>query len=97
MSDISISELFSLSNPIIIDIRNNYYYSMGHIKGAINVPYYNLINNYSRYLNKDNIYYLYCDTGKQSMEVVNRLNSFGYHTINITGGYDEYLRMLSFN
>ena len=79
-SVISVGELFSLSNPIIIDIRNKYYYNMGHIKGAINVPYYNLLNNYSHYLNRNDKYYLYCDTGEQSMEIVDRLNSFGYKT-----------------
>ncbi len=95
-SVISVGELFSLSNPIIIDIRNKYYYNMGHIKGAINVPYYNLLNNYSHYLNRNDKYYLYCDTGEQSMEIVDRLNSFGYKTVNIIGGYQEYLRMFHY-
>ena len=40
------------------------------------------------------VYYLYCDTGEQSLEIVNRLNSFGYHLINITGGYEAYLRVI---
>ena len=93
MDSISVWDLNLLTNPIIIDIRNNYYYNMGHIKGAINVPYYNLLNNYSHYLNKDNKYYLYCDTGEQRMEIVKRLNSFGYDTYNILGGYQEYLSM----
>lgn len=81
-------------NPIIVDVRNFYYYSLGHIRGAISVPYYNLLNNYSHYLNKYNRYYLYCDTGEQSSEIVNRLNSFGYDTVNIIGGYQEYLRFI---
>lgn len=92
MNHISILELVTLDHPTIIDIRNHYYYNLGHIPGAISVPYYNLLNNYSHYLNKYNIYYLYCDTGEQSAEIVERLNSFGYHTLNIEGGYDEYLR-----
>ena len=36
-------------------------------------------------------YYLYCDNGKQSSEISNRLNLFGYNTTNIVGGYEEYL------
>ena len=94
MNSINISELLRLSNVNIIDIRNNYYYNLGHINGAINVPYYNLLNNHNYYLNKYSIYYLYCDTGDQSLEIVKRLNSFGYHTININGGYEAYLNII---
>lgn len=93
VSGIRVSELFQLSNPIIIDIRNYYYYNLGHISGAISVPYYNLLNNYSHYLNKYSVYYLYCDTGEQSMEIANRLNNFGYHVMSVAGGYLEYQRL----
>jgi rhodanese-related sulfurtransferase len=57
-----------------------------HIKNSINIPYYNLLNNYSHYLNKNNTYYLYCEEGKQSLEISKRLNEFGYNTKSIKGG-----------
>lgn len=94
MNSISIVDLYRLNNPIIVDIRNSYYYEMGHMKGAISIPYYNLLNNYSHYLDKYNTYYLYCDTGDQSMEIANRLNNFGYHVMSIIGGYLEYQRLM---
>ena len=87
----SIDHVLNMNNPIIIDIRDNYTYNLGHIKGAINIPYYNLLNNYSHYLNKNEKYYLYCENGRQSMEISTRLNSFGYNTTNIEGGYEAYL------
>ena len=90
---IRVEDLLRLNNPIVIDIRNYYYYSLGHIDGAINVPYYNLLNNYSHYLTKYQRYYLYCDTGEQSSAIVLRLNGFGYDTVNIHGGYQEYIRL----
>ena len=93
MFQISIAEVLSIANPIIVDIRSNYYYSLGHISGAISVPYYNLLNNYSHYLNKYNKYYLYCDVGDQSVEIATRLRRFGYDTYSISGGYQEYLRI----
>ena len=80
------------NNPIIVDIRSAYSYSLGHIRGAINVPYYNLLNNYSHYLSKYNRYYLYCDIGDQSLEIAERLRNFGYDTYSIKGGYQDYLR-----
>ena len=87
MNSISINELKKIFNPIIIDIRDNYSFSISHIKNSINIPYYNLLNNYSHYLNKNNIYYLYCEEGKQSNEISKRLNSFGYNTKSIEGGF----------
>ena len=52
MNEISISNLLKLSNPNIIDIRDNYTYNMGHIPNAKNIPYYSLLSNYSIYLKK---------------------------------------------
>ena len=92
MNSINIVDLLNLHNPIIVDIRNSYYYNMGHIKGSINIPYYNLLNNYSHYFSKYNTYYIYCDSGEQSMEIALRLNKFGYDIVSINGGYLEYQR-----
>ena len=94
MNTISVDELIRLDNPIIVDIRNYYYYSIGHINGAISIPYYNLENNYSHYLNKYNRYYLYCDNGKKSLKLVKKLNDLGYDTISIDGGYSEYKKII---
>lgn len=90
MNEISYYDLIKLDNPNIIDIRDNYSYNMGHIKNAKNIPYYSLLSNYSMYLNKYDTYYLYCDSGVQSKEISDRLNSFGYKTFYIR---DKYLDM----
>ena len=90
MNEISIHELVNLTNPHIIDIRDNFTYNYGQIKNAINIPYYSLLSNYSMYLKKSETYYLYCDYGKQSMEISNRLNLFGYHTFYVKEGYLDF-------
>ena len=87
MNEISVYELLKLNNPLIIDVRDKYSYNEGHIKNALNIPYYSLLSNYSLYLDKNDKYYLYCDYGKQSMEISNRLNLFGYDTYYIKEGY----------
>ena len=87
MNEISIYELLILDHPNIIDVRDNFSYNEGHIKNALNIPYYSLLSNYSLYLNKNDKYYLYCDYGKQSMEISNRLNLFGYNTYYVKEGY----------
>ncbi len=87
MNEISINELAKINNPSIIDIRDNYSYAKGHIGGAKNIPYYSLLINYSIYLDKNDIYYLYCNYGHQSKEISDKLNSYGYHTFYVKEGY----------
>ena len=87
MNEISIYTLIKINNANIIDIRDNYSYSESHIKNAKNIPYYSLLSNHSIYLNKNEIYYLYCNYGKQSMEISNRLNMLGYNTYYVKEGY----------
>lgn len=89
MNEISIKNLEELQNKKIIDIRDKYAYYQGHLDNAINIPYYSLLSNYSIYLNKYEEYCLYCDYGKQSKEISNRLNLFGYHTYYLKEGYLE--------
>lgn len=96
MNGIPIIEFLKIRNPNLIDIRDNLSYNIGHINNAINIPYYNLLNNHSHYLNKKMFYYLYCDYGKQSLEISNRLNGFGYHTSSLSGGYEEYKKYVNY-
>ena len=76
----------------IIDIRTKEKYLKSHIEGAVNISYMDLLLNHKKYLDKDKTYYIYCDSGIRSKRLVNELNSLGYHTIDIEGGYNNYLR-----
>lgn len=94
MNDISIEKLqneIKNSSPLIIDIRSNYSYQQGSIPGAKNIPVNTLINSPSSYLDKNKTYYIYCQSGHTSKNVVMRLNSQGYNTVNILGGFNNYL------
>lgn len=62
----------------IIDVSDKITYSNFHINGSINIPYDELINNYRKYLNKTESYYLYCKSGKLSKRAVIVLSSLGY-------------------
>ena len=75
----------------IIDIRDKYSYELGHVYNAVNIPMDILLNNPSKYLNKNETYYLLCQTGRQSLDIVNMLNIQGFRTVNIIGGYNNYL------
>ena len=94
MNEISIYELLKKHEINIIDIRDNYSYSKGHLEHAKNIPYYSLLANHSIYLNKYETYYLYCNYGKQSMEISNRLNSLGYTTYYVKEGYLDFKNII---
>jgi rhodanese-related sulfurtransferase len=92
MNNIDIFNLMNISNPRIIDIRDNYKYSLGSIPGSINVPYLFLVTNPSNYMNKKETYYLLCDSGRTSYRCCLELVDYGYDVINVDGGYNAYLR-----
>lgn len=87
MDTINIRDALEDKDAVIVDIRDNYSYNLSHVKNAINIPYYNLLNNFSHYLDKHKKYYLYCLEGNQSLEISHRLNLFGYYTKSIEGGF----------
>lgn len=91
MKEIDISELKSIINNIhLIDIRDNFQYVLGHIPSAINIPMNFLITNPENYLNKDEEYYINCEFGSRSKKTCMILNSKGFKTINVIGGYNAY-------
>lgn len=95
MNSIDIQELMSkLSKKEslnIIDIRSNFEYQLGKIPTAINIDKYLLLNVPEKYLSKEKTYYIYCQSGTTSNQLVNKLNNIGYKTVNINGGYNNYL------
>ena len=89
--EITIDELLKINNPNIIDIRSYEKYNDRHIPGAVNINYIELVNNTSKYLNKINKYFIYCQRGITSRKVVSILRNYGYNVINIIGGYEAYI------
>ena len=78
----------------IIDIRENYLYSILKIRNSENIPYQFLVLNPNDYLNKDSVYYLLCEYGHKSKMVSEILNKQGYQTYNIVGGIKEYEKIM---
>ncbi len=67
----------------IIDVSDKYTYNNSHIQNSINIPYDELITNYRSYLNKKEMYYLYCKSGKLSKRAVMILSSLGYNVYDL--------------
>jgi rhodanese-related sulfurtransferase len=79
------------NNMKIIDIRNREKYNTSHIPGSINIEILDLNNNPEKYLNFNEIYYIYCQYGKTSIKTCINLSKKGYNVINIMGGYESWL------
>lgn len=88
---ISVNELLLKNHVNIIDIRSIEKYNDNHIEGAKNVPMILLLKEPSKYLNINEVYYVYCQKGINSIKVCKQLNQKGYKLINIIGGYENWL------
>ena len=88
---ITLQELMYKNNPNIIDIRNENEFIMGTIPSSKNIPAIKLEISPEKYLNKNETYYIFCNNGKTSKVLTEKLNIQGYRTVNIIGGYFNYL------
>lgn len=95
MNSIEITEflklLYSNKQLNIIDIRTNYEYQLNRIPTSKNIDKNILEKTPEKYLTKNETYYIYCQSGATSKLLVNKLNLLGYKTVNISGGFNNYL------
>ena len=91
LNSISVNDLRNLSSVNIIDIRSEEKYNDNHILNAYNIPFNKLVAFPERYLDKNNIYYIYCQKGLRSSKVCDILKRNGYNVINVIGGYEAWI------
>lgn len=93
LKNITVKELKNILNlnTNIIDLRSFEKYNTSHIDNSKNIPYLELLRTPDKYLNKNSTYYLYCQYGKTSLRLSLILNKQGFNTINVLGGYQEWL------
>ena len=72
----------------IIDIRNLLEFNNNHVSNSINIPRLKLLSKPDIYMNKENEYYLICDTGTVSLSCAKILNALGYKCYRIIGGIE---------
>ena len=79
-------------NVLIIDARQKQDYDAGHMKGAINIPYGEPLENYKDVLeaNKDKKMITHCYSGNRSAKLAKALNERGYNVTNLLDGTKEY-------
>ena len=80
----------------LIDIREPFEYSAGHIPTAKNIPMNTLINNPEKYLDKSKEYYIVCQSGGRSSSTCNFLSKQGFNIVNVSGGTGSYTGKLEY-
>ena len=84
---------------ILIDLRSKEDYVVGHIPGAINVPYEQLQQNISELRkmvvqssqrNGSAVIIVYCDRGNTSLRASKDLYRAGFRVKNVYGGISKY-------
>ena len=81
------------NKEFLLDVREEYEYQEGHIKGAVNLPLREILEKKDT-LPKNKDIYVYCRRGHRSADAVNFLKSLGFEKVhNIEGGFID----ISFN
>lgn len=91
LKSITVADLRNLSSVNIIDIRSEEKYNDNHIINACNIPFNKLIYSPDRYLDRDQVYYIYCQKGRKSIQLCSILSSKGFNVVNIIGGYEAWI------
>ncbi len=76
-----------LNTKNIIDIRESYEVKSGKISGSKNIPMNKLLKHPERFLDKDETYYLICQSGARSFSTYLTLRLKKFKVKNISGGY----------
>ena len=95
----SIKKLFGLEKTdyiqlikdgaIIVDVRSKGEYARGHIKGSINLPVDQLVNNLNKLKDKNKPIITCCASGARSATAKNILISNGYAEVYNGGGWNS--------
>ena len=81
------------NKEFLLDVREEYEYQEGHIKGAVNLPLREILEKKDS-LPKNKDIYVYCRSGHRSADAVNFLKSLDFERVhNIEGGFID----ISFN
>ena len=96
MKELTIEELNDYSQETIqlVDIRDEGSVIYGMMPGAINITYSEFVSdnkNWITKLNKDQKIVLYCQRGEKSKDIAEQLESMGYDSYSLTGGFGAYL------
>lgn len=88
-------QLLKKQTPNVIDVREEYEFEDGHIKGAELIPLGTIPQNLEK-MDKSKEYHLICYSGARSARGAKYLADLGYQIVNVMGGMSAYRGEMEF-
>lgn len=73
----------------IIDVRTDFEFAAGHVQGAVNIPYDEILSHLDE-IDRDADTILYCRTNRRSEHAAKSLMAAGFENVAIAPGVDLY-------
>jgi len=85
----------STKDALVFDVRTNEEFNLGHIKGSINIDFYDekLFVDFFQKINKTKPIYIYCRSGNRSKKSSEILKKIGFVKVyDLLGGYKNWIK-----
>tara|TARA_B100001094_G_scaffold100482_1_gene96604 strand:- start:932 stop:1303 length:372 start_codon:yes stop_codon:yes gene_type:complete len=85
----------STKDALVFDVRTTEEFNLGHIKGSINIDFYDekLFVNFFQKINKTKPIYIYCRSGNRSKKSSEILKEIGFVKVyDLLGGYKNWIK-----
>jgi len=80
-----------LNNEILLlDVREESEWQEGHIEGALLMPLGEINEERTKDIDKNEIIYIYCRSGRRSTEALNKMRQLGFNNIFNLGGIIDW-------
>ena len=85
----------STKDALVFDVRTTEEFNLGHIKGSINIDFYDekLFVDFFQKINKTKPIYIYCRSGNRSKKYSEILKKIGFVKVyDLLGGYKNWIK-----
>ena len=85
----------STKDALVFDVRTSEEFNLGHIKGSINIDFYDekLFVDFFEKINKTKPIYIYCRSGNRSKKSSEILKEIGFVKVyDLLGGYKNWIK-----
>ena len=85
----------SSKDALVFDVRTTEEFNLGHIKGSINIDFYDekLFVKFFKKINKTKPIYIYCRSGNRSKKSSEILKEIGFIKVyDLLGGYKNWIK-----
>ena len=85
----------SSKDALVFDVRTTEEFNLGHIKGSINIDFYDekLFVKFFKKINKTKPIYIYCRSGNRSKKSSEILKKIGFVKVyDLLGGYKNWIK-----